>query len=293
MKEGVSQGCPLSPLFASFVVARLLQPIDSLLRERAAVRLASGDPGADGFGGISHLLGFVDAISSCVFLPDLPFLCTTLKKLGASLGCFDNPSKTRILTSCNGSSTLPLLHTVNPTLATSISTTITEFSTPPHPTDESAPPLPVELTTGFRLLGQPVGSASFATNFFTSCISNVKENVSSLTTSITDEQIQLRLFSQCLIQKLPHLLASDILHNLPINDPDPKWEEWNGPLTSDIDDIISTFLTTLTNEPTISPSVILISQLGLASGGLGLLCLRTRAAPDFVITMTAAIHNAQ
>jgi hypothetical protein len=36
MKEGVSQGCPLSPLFASFVVARLLEPIDSLLRERAA-----------------------------------------------------------------------------------------------------------------------------------------------------------------------------------------------------------------------------------------------------------------
>jgi hypothetical protein len=293
MKEGVSQGCPLSPLFASFVVARLLQPIDSLLRERAATRLASGDPGDDGFGGISHLLGFVDDISSCVFLPDLPFLCTTLKTLGASLGCFVNPSKTRILTSCDGSSTLPLLHTVNPTLATSISATIAEFSTRPHPTDKSAPPLPVELTTGFRLLGQPVGSASFATTFFSSCISNVKENISSLTTSITDEQTQLRLFSQCLIQKLPHLLASDILHNLPINDPDPKWEEWNGPLTSDIDDIISTFLTTLTNQPTIPPSAILISQLGLASGGLGLLCPRTRAAPDFVITMTAATRNAQ
>jgi len=74
MKEGVSQGCPLSCLFAFFVVARLLQPIDSLLRERAAARLASGDPGDDGFGGISHLLGFVNDISSCVFLPDLPFL---------------------------------------------------------------------------------------------------------------------------------------------------------------------------------------------------------------------------
>ena len=28
-KEGVSQGCPLSPLFASLVVAHLLEPIDS------------------------------------------------------------------------------------------------------------------------------------------------------------------------------------------------------------------------------------------------------------------------
>jgi hypothetical protein len=48
MKEGVSQGCPLSPLFASFVVARLLKQINSLLRKRAAARLASGDPGDDG-----------------------------------------------------------------------------------------------------------------------------------------------------------------------------------------------------------------------------------------------------
>ena len=85
MKEGVSQGCPLSPLFALFVVARLLEPIDSLLRKQAAARLDSGDPGDDGFGGISRLLGYVDDISSCVYLPDLPFLCNTLKTIGASL----------------------------------------------------------------------------------------------------------------------------------------------------------------------------------------------------------------
>jgi hypothetical protein len=55
MEEGASQGCPLSPLFASFVVARLLEPIDGLLRERAAARLANGDTGDDDQGGISHL----------------------------------------------------------------------------------------------------------------------------------------------------------------------------------------------------------------------------------------------
>ena len=165
MKEGVSQGCPLSPLFASFVVARLLEPIDKLLRQRASDRLASGDPGDDGFGGISHLLGYVDDISSCIYLYNLPFLCNTLKSLGASLGCFVNSSKTCILTSCNGTSPLPLLHTINPTLSTAISTTIAEFSTRPHPTDKSAPAIPVELTTGFRLLGHPVGSSTFATEF--------------------------------------------------------------------------------------------------------------------------------
>ena len=59
MEEGTSQGCPLSPLLASFVVARLLEPIDGLLRERAAARLANGDPGDDSQGGISHLLSVI------------------------------------------------------------------------------------------------------------------------------------------------------------------------------------------------------------------------------------------
>jgi hypothetical protein len=85
MKEGVSQGCPLSPLFVSFVVAHLLDLIDNLLRQRASDCMASGNPGNDGFGGISHLLGYVVDISSCVYLQDLPFLCNTLKTLGTSL----------------------------------------------------------------------------------------------------------------------------------------------------------------------------------------------------------------
>jgi hypothetical protein len=149
MKEGVSQGCPLSPLFASFVVTRLLEPINKLLRQRASDRLASGNPGDDGLGGISHLLGYVDGISSCIYLHGLPFLCNTLKTLGASLGCFVNPSKTCILTSCNSTSPLPLLHAINPTLTAAISTTIAEFSTRPHPTSKSAPAILVKLTTGF------------------------------------------------------------------------------------------------------------------------------------------------
>jgi hypothetical protein len=36
MKEGVSQGYPLSPLFTSFVITRLLKPINKLLRQRAS-----------------------------------------------------------------------------------------------------------------------------------------------------------------------------------------------------------------------------------------------------------------
>ncbi len=63
MEEGTSQGCPLSPLFASFVVAQLLEPIDGLLRKSAANCLTTGNTGNDGQGGISHLLSFVDDIA--------------------------------------------------------------------------------------------------------------------------------------------------------------------------------------------------------------------------------------
>jgi hypothetical protein len=225
MEEGTSQGCPLSPLFASFVVARLLEPIDGLLRKRAAACHAAGDTGNDSQGGISHLLSFVDDISSCVYLPDLHFLCEQVQSRGASIGCFVNPHKTRILTSCNGTSIVPTLTTHNPSLAGSLSTSIASFSTTPHPTNKTAPNILVELTTGFRLLGQPVGSAPFASHFFACRIDDVKKNITSLLDNITDQQTHLRLFSQCIIQKLPHLLSADVFFHLPTNNFNPPWKE--------------------------------------------------------------------
>jgi hypothetical protein len=296
MEKGTSQGCPLSPLFASFVVARLLEPIDGLLRKCTAACLAAGNTGNDSQGGISHLLSFVDDTSSCVYLPNLHFLCEQVQSRGTSIGCFVSPHKTRILTSCNGTSIVPTLTTHNPSMARSLSTLIASFSTTPHPTNKAAPDFPVELITGFRLLGQPIGPATFASNFFARRIDNVKKNITSLLDNITHQQTRLRLFSQCIIQKLPHLLSVDVLFHLPTDDPNPPWKEWNGPLTSNIDSVIKAFfyslLTTLDITPDIPEYAILLSQLGLRAGGLRLLCPRTRAAPDFVITMASACRNA-
>jgi hypothetical protein len=189
MEEGVTQGCPLSPLFASFVVARLLEPINALLHARAAERLASGNPGNDEYGSITHLVSYVDNISTCIYLPDLKFFCNTLKTNGAALGCFINMTKTKILTSCNGMSPLLLIFASNPKLGLSIANTIATFLTTPHPTDTTAPAIPVELTHGFCLIEHPVGSTTFANKFFTKCISVIK-NASFLSTtpSLTNKQ---------------------------------------------------------------------------------------------------------
>ena len=291
MREGVSQGCPLSPLFASFVVARLLAPIDKLLKERAATRLASGDLGDDGHGGISHLLSYVDDISSCVYLPDLEFLCTTLKSQGALLGCFVNTSKTRILTSCNNTSPIDTISNTDATLGAAISRTIAAFSNKPDPDNPDAT-IPVEVTNGCRLLGHPVGSADFASSFFEQCTTTVRNCISTLSDSISDPHTKLRLFSMCLLQKIPHLLSSDIMYHLPHDCPDPPWESWNGPLTNATDQIIKSFLSGLLSVDDIPETAMHIAHLDLSAGGLGLLCPRLRAAPDFVLTMTSVCRRA-
>jgi hypothetical protein len=108
MKEGINQGCPLSPIFASLVLHQILKPLEEQLQQRAAAHLANGIPaGDDGFGSLAHLFAYMDDISLTVALEDVQFFCEEIDKLGTPRGCFINPMKTRILTSCDGHSILP------------------------------------------------------------------------------------------------------------------------------------------------------------------------------------------
>jgi hypothetical protein len=235
---------------------------------------------------------YVANISTCIYLPDLEFFCNTLKTNSAALGCFVNMTKTRILTSCNGMSPLPLVSVSNPKLGLSIANTIATFLTTPHPTDTTAPAIPVELTNGFCLLGHLVGSATFANEFFTKCISVIKKCIISLNNSFSDHQTKLCLFSQCIIQKIPYLLSSDVLYHLPTDNPNSPWEEWNGPLANATDEILQSFLQMLLNVQHLPDYATLISQLGISASGLGLLCPRLHAAPVFVLTMTLVCRRA-
>ena len=292
MEEGVSQGCPLSPIFASLVVARLLQPLDDLLKSRASARLLAGHAGDDDNGSITHLLGYVDDVSACVPLEDLQFLCDNFATIGAPLGCFVNPMKTRILTSTSGHSPIPTLSLTNPQLASSISTTIAQYSTKPNPTDILGPALPVELTTGFRLLGSPIGSAAFAQDFFDTQLTTIQDSIALMSTTITDPHTKLRLFSQCLIQKIPHLLGCDVLYHYDPCNPPPTWTDWNGPLTSATNHIIANFISDLVGAPVLPHHALLICQMNLNAGGLGMLDPRSRAVPDFMLTFTASTRHA-
>jgi hypothetical protein len=113
-------------------------------------------------------------------------------------------------------------------LAATLSTSIATFSTTPHPTNKKALEIPIELITAFRLLGHPDRSASFASEFFDH-IANVKKNITSLLDNISNQQTRLCLFSQCISQKLPHLLSFDVVFHLPTEDLEAPREDWNGP----------------------------------------------------------------
>ncbi len=269
MKEGVSQGCPLSPIFASLVVSTLLQPLDIKLRERAATRLRNGDPGDDGLGGITHLLGYVDNVSACVPLKDLQFLCNRFTTIGAPLGSFVNPMKTCILTSISGHSPIPDLHHINPTLANTISDTISKYSTRPNDIDILGPPLPAEFITGFRLLGSPAGSPAFAREYFNTQLIDIQTCITTMSNAITDQHTRPRLFSQCLIQKIPHLLGCDVLYHYDTDEPPPDWTNWNGSLTSGTNHIIARFISDTIGVTTLPHHALLIAQLSLSAGELG------------------------
>ena len=65
------------------------------------------------------------------------------------------------------------------------------------------------------------------------------------------------------------------------------WWDWNGPLTKSIVHLIQLFLTNLTGQESLPKYALLISHISVGMGGLGLLYLSHRAAPDFTINMTA------
>ena len=171
----------------------------------------------------------------------------------------------------------------------------TDLCTPylqPNKSNHLAPPIPAELTSGFRLLGSPVGSPTFAREFFNDQRSDVQTKITLLSEAITNPQTKLRLFSQCLIQKLPHLLGSDVLHHFdPINPP-PDWTDWDGPLTSTTNHIITKFLSDITGTTSLPHHALLIAQLNINAGGLGIMDPRSVAILDFMLSFTSARRHA-
>jgi len=208
-------------------------------------------------------------------LEDLKFLCNQFATIGAPLGCFVNPMKTRILTSTLGHSPLPDLYQINPSLATSISDIISKYSTKPNDINILGPPLPAKLTTGFCLLGSPVGFPAFAREYFNTQLIDIQTCITTMSTAITDRHTKLQLFLQCLIQKIPHLLGWDVLYHYDTEKPPPDWTNWNGPLTLATNHTIARFISDTIGVTFLPHHALRIAKLSLNAGRLGILDPRT------------------
>lgn len=102
-----------------------------------------------------------------------------------------------------------------------------------------------------------------------------------LSSKITDHQTQLKLFLLCTINKLPHLLNANVMHNHMTEFDNKQWYNWNGHLTECIDSATHGFLPQLLNLPTTEDLLpiysTLISHLNINCGGLGILNASNKA----------------
>ena len=70
---------------------------------------------------------------------------------------------------------------------------------------------------------------------------------------ILDNYTALRLFTQCALHKLPHLLGSEVMYYLQ-EIAYERWYEWQGPLSVGTDQMVEGFLSKLTCRDSISPT---------------------------------------
>ena len=134
----------------------------------------------------------------------------------------------------------------------------------------------VELTEGFQLLGNPVGSAKFAAEFLTKqIIESVNLTHDLLTKNLQNNHTKIKLFTQSIINKLPHLLDANVMHNYPIHEEAGKfWHNWKGQLIHGIIKITNKFFRALLHidkEDSFPQYATLIANLNCNKGGLGIL----------------------
>ena len=69
-----------------------------------------------------------------------------------------------------------------------------------------------EVVDGMHLLKQPLGSSAYAKGFFQRKMKENSQDAEKLLDAVPDLQSALRLYSQCTLHKLPHLLGAEVMY---------------------------------------------------------------------------------
>lgn len=275
-EEGFAQGCPFSPAFSALVLQKILSQLDMKLRAEAKKRLRKSDKGNDGYGGVTHILAYVDDTSAVILYSDVELFCRRFAELGEPLGCALNPVNTKILTSTNGLSPLPFL---SKRLLDPVNAAIEKYVAGE------------ECTEGVCLLGFRIGGPSFAKKFLEATLIDIGQDVLRFTTKLEDLQTMLQVYKESIITKFPYVCLADVYHNEAGAGFDPF--AWSSPFLRGVANTTKKLLSHLTGRESVPAWVLLIAHLCIGEGGLGILDRSAPSVPLFVQSVTSSARYAR
>jgi hypothetical protein len=265
--EGFTQGCPLSGAFADLVLTLVLQPINNALTQRIKHRDPSAIP--------PSTMSYHDDTSIVLPYQDIEWFLTTFQQLGNPLGIQLNLSKTQILTT---------LSPETPALTPADQLHLHNLLQKLHPN--------VEQREGLRLLGQPVGSSTYATTFLHSYITRLQHTLSQqLTHRIHDHQTQLAILKHCAIPSILHLLTTHAYHHWH-SKMETSLYHWNSDATLAIRILIHNLIAHITQQQTLPTHAIPIIHLPATLGGIGIRDPIASTIPAAITTITRSLRYA-
>lgn len=266
--EGFTQGCPLSGAFADIVLTNVLQPINQQLQTRISTRSPTELP--------PTTLSYHDDTSIVIPYPDITWFLDTFQQLGAPLGICLNLSKTQLLTSTTTQppNLSPQDHQFLQTILLQLGPSIVYHN-------------------GLQLLGQPVGSTSYATTFLYEQVTHLRHNITTqLLHCIHDLQTQFAILKHCAIPSIVHLLATHLYHHFD-SDMDTHTFHWNSTITLDIRLAIHHAIATITQQKSLPLHAAPIIHLPATLGGLGIRDPIAATIPSYITTITRSLRYAK
>jgi hypothetical protein len=287
VREGFSQGCPASPVFAGLVLNRILSKVFAEMKTQCIRNVRNKDYGDDGQGGVPLILGYVDDVNALIPCKDVLTFLTLFQKYGEPLGAVLNTEKTRIMTTTTGNSVCKRLldseDAKSREIGQSLQTAVDKYSR-----DKDAPK---EVTDGLRVLGVPIGNQEYCDNFINKILQNAIKNSNAVMQGLESNQTILQLFKTCTAHKLTHLFAADVANS---NDDDlpQNWNTWESNMTRGFDDMTSDFIGKLTRNESLPNHSLLISSMATRAGGLGIQNPTSSAIPTLILTTKRNIQYA-
>ena len=281
VEEGFSKGCPFSPIFAAIVLNHILRKVHRDLMLKAVKRMADNNPHDDGMGGIAIIMAYVDDTNILIPLEDVEDFMESFDKNGGELGARLNLDKTKILTSTSNAQSIvtrlgnSCLTTERET-AESLSRVFLKY---------------IEERNGLRLLGVPIGSSEFCSEFIKSIMEKAVKNSQALIDGLDSDQTILQLFKTCTAHKMTHLFAADVLTS-DFSDLPVSWNLWHSDMADAFTAMVENVLAKLTKRESVPSHSLLISSMSTNNGGLGIQHPCSTAIPAFVLSTRRVIQYA-